>query len=231
MDATIAREIKDFVVANFLFGQDDRGLTDEQSFLENGDHRFDRRARTGGVRRAALQHRDRRSRAAAGKPRFCLANVEPVRVRKLAPPGQPGRWLTTSSGGRASPTLTGARLRDRRLTYGEIDAAVDRVAGGLRALGVRPGDRVADPSREQRRSRALDLRRAQARAAFVPIGRTAKADKLAYILHDCDATAWSATPRRRRVQDALRVAPSAGRGECSRDAAGCGRTVRDGCCP
>ena len=32
----IAREIKEFVVANFLFGQEGTGLSDQQSFLETG---------------------------------------------------------------------------------------------------------------------------------------------------------------------------------------------------
>ncbi|HWM16744.1 MAG TPA: acyl carrier protein [Microbacterium sp.] len=36
MSDTIAREIKDFVVTNFLFGQQGAGLGDDQSFLESG---------------------------------------------------------------------------------------------------------------------------------------------------------------------------------------------------
>lgn len=36
MTETIAREIKEFVVTNFLFGQADAGLDDAQSFLESG---------------------------------------------------------------------------------------------------------------------------------------------------------------------------------------------------
>ena len=36
MTETIAREIKEFVVANFLFGQQGAGLADDQSFLEGG---------------------------------------------------------------------------------------------------------------------------------------------------------------------------------------------------
>jgi acyl carrier protein len=36
MVETIAQEIKDFVVTNFLFGQDGGGLAPDQSFLESG---------------------------------------------------------------------------------------------------------------------------------------------------------------------------------------------------
>jgi acyl carrier protein len=36
MTETIAREIKEFVVTNFLFGQQGTGLADDQSFLESG---------------------------------------------------------------------------------------------------------------------------------------------------------------------------------------------------
>lgn len=36
MVETIARDIKDFVVTNFLFGQDSGRLADEASFLETG---------------------------------------------------------------------------------------------------------------------------------------------------------------------------------------------------
>ena len=33
---SIAQDIKDFVVSNFLFGQEGSGLTEDQSFLESG---------------------------------------------------------------------------------------------------------------------------------------------------------------------------------------------------
>ena len=36
MSVTISQEIRGFVVANFLFGQENGGLTEEQSFLETG---------------------------------------------------------------------------------------------------------------------------------------------------------------------------------------------------
>jgi acyl carrier protein len=36
MSDTIAQEIRDFVVSNFLYGQDSQSLAIDQSFLENG---------------------------------------------------------------------------------------------------------------------------------------------------------------------------------------------------
>jgi acyl carrier protein len=36
MNDMIAQEIKDFVVSNFLYGQNGQSLTSDQSFLENG---------------------------------------------------------------------------------------------------------------------------------------------------------------------------------------------------
>ena len=39
--------------------------------------------------------------------------------------------------------VAGSKSAQQRLTYAELDAAVDDVAGGLRKLGVSPGDRVA----------------------------------------------------------------------------------------
>jgi long-chain acyl-CoA synthetase len=73
----------------------------------------------------------------------------------------------------------------RRLTYGELDREVSRVAAGLARLGVVRGDRVAihlDNSVEAVLSIFGALR---AGAVFVPINPTTKADKLAYMLADC----------------------------------------------
>jgi long-chain acyl-CoA synthetase len=84
---------------------------------------------------------------------------------------------------------------DRRLTYREIDNAVDRFASGLQALGVSRGARVAiylDNSIEAVLSVFAILR---VGAVFVPIGSTVKTDKLAYILNDSEAVAVIADQR------------------------------------
>ena len=36
MHSSTSREIREFVISNFLFGQEDGGLSDEQSLLESG---------------------------------------------------------------------------------------------------------------------------------------------------------------------------------------------------
>lgn len=97
----------------------------------------------------------------------------------------------------------------RRLTYREIDDAANQLAHGLRDLGVRRGDRVAiflENSVEAVVSLFAVLR---AGAAFVPVGPTVKADKLAYILGDSEATALITDHRVQHVvSDALRRAPT-----------------------
>jgi len=88
---------------------------------------------------------------------------------------------------------------DRRLTYRDLDQAVDRFTSGLQALGVSRGDRVAiylDNSIEAVLSVFAILR---AGAVFVPIGATVKADKLAYILNDSDAVVVIADQRASNV--------------------------------
>src|SRR2546428_8456997 len=44
---------------------------------------------------------------------------------------------------RDSPDTVATRFYGARLTYREIDAAASRFAGGLRRIGVKPGDRVS----------------------------------------------------------------------------------------
>ncbi len=75
----------------------------------------------------------------------------------------------------------------RRLTYGELESLANRLASGLRELGVRHGDRVAvfmDNSVEAVISLFGALK---AGAAFLMVNHTTKKDKLEYILNDCAA--------------------------------------------
>jgi long-chain acyl-CoA synthetase len=94
---------------------------------------------------------------------------------------------------RASAARDGERVAlvagDRRLTYAELDRAVEGLAAGLRELGVRRGDRVAVvlPNRAETAIAIYGILRAG--AAFTPLNPTAKRDKLAYLLGHCGAVA------------------------------------------
>jgi long-chain acyl-CoA synthetase len=87
---------------------------------------------------------------------------------------------------RASAARSGDRTalvaQGRRLTYAELDRAVDGFAAGLYDLGVRRGDRVAVvlPNGVETAIAIYGILRAG--AAFTPLNATAKEDKLAYLL-------------------------------------------------
>ena len=76
-----------------------------------------------------------------------------------------------------------------RLTYRDIDQAASLLAQALRRRGVNRGDRVATYLENSVEAVISIFGILRAGAAFVPIGPTVKADKLAYILQDCDAAA------------------------------------------
>jgi len=77
----------------------------------------------------------------------------------------------------------------RSVTYGELDVAADRVAAGLRELGVGPGDRVALvlPNIAEMPEAIYGVLRA--RAAFTPLNPTIKEHKLADLLEHVGAAA------------------------------------------
>lgn len=96
----------------------------------------------------------------------------------------------------------------RRLTYGELDDAANQLAHGLLELGVRRGDRVVIYLENSVEAVVSIFGILRAGAAFVPVGPTVKADKLAYILGDSQATALIADHRAHQVTaDALRRSP------------------------
>ena len=93
------------------------------------------------------------------------------------------------------------------ISYGELDGRARRLAGGLRALGLRPGDRVAAviPNRDE----FLDLLFANLIAGYVtvPLNTYLRGDFLSFQLMDCSAT--------------VAVVDSAGFAELSMVAAAC----------
>src|SRR5688500_12461289 len=83
----------------------------------------------------------------------------------------------------------------------------DQMAAGLQAVGVKRGDRVVVQLENSIEAVISLFAVLKAGAVFVPLGRTVKADKLSYILNDCEATVLVADPRVRQVvRDTLRAA-------------------------
>ncbi len=78
---------------------------------------------------------------------------------------------------------------DRRMTYAELDAAASGLAARLHAHGVERGDRVALLLPNGAEAAVAIYGTLRAGAAIVPLNPTIKADKLAYVLHGCEATA------------------------------------------
>ncbi|MET8628233.1 non-ribosomal peptide synthetase [Kitasatospora sp. NPDC004669] len=72
----------------------------------------------------------------------------------------------------------------REVRYGALVAGADRVAARLRALGVRPGDRVATVLGKSADAVAVILGILRAGAAYVPLAPDLPADRLAFILAD-----------------------------------------------
>lgn len=94
---------------------------------------------------------------------------------------------------RASAARHGDRIAivagDRRLSYAELDRAVDGFATGLQELGVQRGDRVAVILRNGIDPAVAIYGILRSGAAFTPLNPTAKADKLAYLLDHSGALA------------------------------------------
>lgn len=84
-----------------------------------------------------------------------------------------------------APEREAVRMGSRRLTYGELDRAADRLAACLVGLGLRPGDRVG-----LHVAKSLDAITAicgvlKAGGVYVPLDPVAPGSRLGYILKDC----------------------------------------------
>lgn len=76
----------------------------------------------------------------------------------------------------------------QRLTYGHIDRQSNRLAHALIRQGIQRGDRVAIHLNNSIEAVVSIFAVLKAGGTFVAINRTAKAEKLQYILNDCRAT-------------------------------------------
>ena len=75
----------------------------------------------------------------------------------------------------------------KELSYSELGEAVKEIAGGLIALGIEPGERVALLSETRAEWTLADLGGICAAAAVVPIYQTASAEEAGHVLEDSEA--------------------------------------------
>ena len=93
--------------------------------------------------------------------------------------------------------------RDRSLTFAELDDLVGRVAGGLVARGIAPGDRVVVWAPKSVESVALLFAAARAGAIFIPAHPQLKAAQVAHIVSDSGAALLITVRARAAGLDAL----------------------------
>jgi long-chain acyl-CoA synthetase len=96
--------------------------------------------------------------------------------------------VLASSAGRA-PHRPAFVFRDRRVSYGELQAQSHRLAGLLAAAGVRPGDRVAMMLPNVPEFGTTYFGALAAGATVVPLNPLLKPDEVQYILEDSGAAA------------------------------------------
>ncbi|MCR9138216.1 MAG: AMP-binding protein [Alphaproteobacteria bacterium] len=96
----------------------------------------------------------------------------------------------TSSGSKRALVTSG-----RSLTYSELDDLTDRLAAALGANGVRRGDRVLVFMDNRWEAVVSIFAALKTGAVFSPINASTKADKLAYIIDNCQAAAILTTAR------------------------------------
>src|ERR1700730_16664055 len=77
---------------------------------------------------------------------------------------------------------------EHRLTYAQFADRVSRLAGALRAAGVKPGDRVAFLSPNCHRLLEAYYGVLEAGAVLLPLNIRLAPDELAYILNDAGAS-------------------------------------------
>ncbi len=85
------------------------------------------------------------------------------------------------------PDKTAVVCDDHRFTYAQFADRVSRLAGALRAAGVKPGDRVAFLSTNCHRLLEAYYGVLEARAVLLPLNIRLAPDELAYILNDAGA--------------------------------------------
>src|SRR5262245_48818952 len=90
---------------------------------------------------------------------------------------------------RSHPTAEAVRCRDRSLSYAELEAASDRLAGAFVEHGVRPGDRVGIYLPKCVEMVVAVYAALKAGAAYVPLDPKAPVPRVATVADDCAISA------------------------------------------
>lgn len=91
-------------------------------------------------------------------------------------------------GATSHPTRTALRYRDAAFSYGHLDTCSNRVAHGLLALGIQPGDRVAILDRNSPEQFDILFGVSKARAVCVPVNWRLAPREIAVVLNDARAS-------------------------------------------
>jgi len=94
---------------------------------------------------------------------------------------------------RGTPDHDALILGDKSLDYQGLARGLQTVAGGLTALGIRPGDRVGVYLNKRIEAVLSYFGASYAGAVFVPINPSLKPAQVAHILRDCDVAALVTT--------------------------------------
>ena len=96
----------------------------------------------------------------------------------------------------AKPEAAALTYGKADLSYGELDAAVNRFASGLISLGLERGERVAIYLEKRFETVIASFGTPAAGGVFVPLNPLLKAEQVGYILRDCNVRVLVTSPER-----------------------------------
>ena len=109
---------------------------------------------------------------------------------------------------RTSPDATALLFKDQTLSYAQLKGEVDSVAGGLLALGITAGERIAVYLPKQPETVFGLFGAAAAGACFVPVNPLLKPRQVAYILAHCNVRVLiTSSQRAKLLEDVLADCP------------------------
>jgi fatty-acyl-CoA synthase len=100
-----------------------------------------------------------------------------------------GTWIAAHARGAPERTAVVVAGGAERISYGELDARIDRSAAALRALGIADGERLAVALRSEPLFLELYFAAARLGAILVPLNTRLAPPELAYQIGDCGARA------------------------------------------